>query len=284
MEGSNPDIRPGGKATDYMSGFPLSFLLRFCVAVAAIGDQVSSDKPKSETSYKLSSTLTLAHDMQVYVPETRKIAPVQPWGDGPSSVPAAENFLRRIGTSVTVLGDYLYIDGGTITQLIDGKPDPQLVRPVNETLSMSLAETWSNSSPSLVPITKAAPNFLQAALWTDLDEQTFYMWGGQSTNPVPGKREVWKFTADGGGGGAWSLVQPANPGVFVGIKRGRGASWTTCNGLGLALGGYGWAGTDADLSDHSGSQELPLPGLLSYQLSTGTWSNQSAEAFNGLEL
>lgn len=80
MEGSNPDIRPGGKATDYMSGFPLSFLLRFCVAVAAIGDQVSSDKPKSETSYKLSSTLTLAHDMQVYVPETRKIAPVQPWG------------------------------------------------------------------------------------------------------------------------------------------------------------------------------------------------------------
>ncbi|KAI0539548.1 hypothetical protein GGR58DRAFT_499986 [Xylaria digitata] len=199
----------------------------------------------------------------------------------PSSIPTAENFLRRIGPSVTVIGDYLYIEGGTMTQLIDGEADPLYYRPVNETLSISLSQAWSNSPP-LAPISKAAPTFIQPLLWTDIDKQTFYQWGGQRTQPDPTKHEFWAFTADGRGGGDWSIVQPANPSVFLGIRRGRGASWTTCNGLGVALGGYGWAETDSDLSDRREGNFLPLPGLLSYNLSTGIWANQSADAFNGL--
>ncbi|KAI0974876.1 hypothetical protein F4678DRAFT_421123 [Xylaria arbuscula] len=203
-------------------------------------------------------------------------------GGDPSSVPTAENFLRRIGPSAAVLGDYLYIEGGTITQLVDGNAESPVLISVDQTLSMSLVETWVNGTPPLTPITKAAPTFLQPALWTDGDEQVFYMWGGQSTTPMPEERRVWRFTADGGGGGTWSIVQPANPHVFAGIKRGRGSSWTTCNGFGVALGGYGWVETDSDLSDHGRSDMLPLPGLLSYQLSTGNWANRSAKAFNGL--
>ncbi|RWA04261.1 hypothetical protein EKO27_g10845 [Xylaria grammica] len=188
-------------------------------------------------------------------------------GDDPSSVPTDGNFLRRIGPSVTVLGDYLYIEGGTITQLVGGQEDSQSTRPVNETLSMSLSQTWPNGSPPLVPITRAAPGFLQPALWTDSEEQKFYMWGGQAVNSMPNKSEFWGFTADGRGGGNWSLVQPANPDVFDGIGRGRGSSWTTCNGFGIALGGDNF---------------LPFPGLISYELSTGIWANHSAEAFNGM--
>ncbi|KAI0426485.1 hypothetical protein F5Y09DRAFT_61266 [Xylaria sp. FL1042] len=203
-------------------------------------------------------------------------------GEDPSNIPAAENFLRRIGPSVAVLGDYLYIEGGTITQLVDGEANTSSLTSVDETLSMSLIGPWTNGSPPLTVISKAAPTFLQPALWTDLHEQAFYMWGGQSTTPVPEQRRLWKFAANGRGVGNWFVIQPANPDVFAGIKRGRGASWTTCNGVGMALGGYGWAETDTDLSDHGRSDMLPLPGLLSYQLSTGTWANLSAEAFNGL--
>ena len=35
--------------------------------------------------------------------------------------PATENFVRRIAARAVVLGDYVYVDGGLITQLVDGK-------------------------------------------------------------------------------------------------------------------------------------------------------------------
>ncbi|KAI0191059.1 hypothetical protein F4808DRAFT_476419 [Astrocystis sublimbata] len=152
----------------------------------------------------------------------------------PSSVPANKNFLRRITPTVTVLGDYLYIEGGRISLFLAGQEKPQDFRTVNETLSLSLATSWVNSSASL--------------------------------------RDVWKFTADGGGGGNWTVVPATNPGVFAGINRGRGASWATCNSLRVAL----------DLSERGRSNQLPLPRLLSYELDTGTWHNDSANGFNGL--
>jgi hypothetical protein len=36
-------------------------------------------------------------------------------------VPSPENFLRRVMAQGTVLGNYVYIDGGELNQLVDGK-------------------------------------------------------------------------------------------------------------------------------------------------------------------
>jgi hypothetical protein len=36
-------------------------------------------------------------------------------------VPSPENFLRRVLAQGTVLGNYVYIDGGELNQLVDGK-------------------------------------------------------------------------------------------------------------------------------------------------------------------
>jgi hypothetical protein len=36
-------------------------------------------------------------------------------------VPSRENFLRRVWAEATVLGNYVYIDGGELNQLVDGK-------------------------------------------------------------------------------------------------------------------------------------------------------------------
>jgi hypothetical protein len=36
-------------------------------------------------------------------------------------VPTPDNFLRRSWATATVLGDYVYIDGGEISQIVDGE-------------------------------------------------------------------------------------------------------------------------------------------------------------------
>lgn len=41
--------------------------------------------------------------------------------------PAPENFLRRVGVQVAVLGDYVYINGGEITQLVGREISETLV-------------------------------------------------------------------------------------------------------------------------------------------------------------
>jgi hypothetical protein len=49
------------------------------------------------------------------------LAVLCPWAAGLPDVPAPENFVRRMWARVTVLGDYVYVDGGQLTQKVDGK-------------------------------------------------------------------------------------------------------------------------------------------------------------------
>lgn len=43
------------------------------------------------------------------------------FGSALPDVPSPENFLRRVMAQGTVLGNYVYIDGGQLNQLVDGK-------------------------------------------------------------------------------------------------------------------------------------------------------------------
>lgn len=36
--------------------------------------------------------------------------------DGPHDVPATEDFLRRLGSRACVIGDYIYFDGGELSE------------------------------------------------------------------------------------------------------------------------------------------------------------------------
>ncbi|KAI0975624.1 hypothetical protein F4678DRAFT_483876 [Xylaria arbuscula] len=194
--------------------------------------------------------------------------------------PSVSNFIRRSGQA----GEYLYIQGGQIQELNDGYNDstsPTLLQ-VNDTLSLSLAEEWTNITASFISTPGPAPAFRGEDLW--VDQQSFYMWGGQAPNGnLTTLRALWMFTVDGRGSGDWSTPSPNNDAIFTGIRRGNGASWTTCGGYGLALGGFGWAWTDFAFSDWNTQDGfLPLPGLLSYEISSRTWANESANGFNGL--
>ncbi|KAI0004358.1 hypothetical protein F4779DRAFT_600151 [Xylariaceae sp. FL0662B] len=198
-----------------------------------------------------------------------------------SPAPAPENFVRRLGHRLIVKGDYLYIDGGEVSQTVDG----QLVafgdhysNPINDTLSLSLAESWNNASVSMRTIQKAPPNFIRSAYWSYDD--SFYMWGGQASYGVlPPSKDLWHFTVDGAGGGSWEILNPANRDVFMQLTRSTGASFATCNGMGLYMGGYQSLATD-NITGLTALSRVPVPGLLTFDAKTKLWSNRSATDFN----
>lgn len=84
---------------------------------------------------------------------------------------------------------------------------------------------------------------------------------------------LWKLTADGAGGGNWTQSLPANSESFYDIHRTTAAARAICHGVGLYLGGYVAPQTDQDIKDAA----FPVPGLLTYDIDTATWSNKTTK-------
>ncbi|KAG8158440.1 hypothetical protein KVR01_011562 [Diaporthe batatas] len=200
------------------------------------------------------------------------------------SAPSAENFLARREPAITILNDHLYITGGMFSQLVDG--EVAMIRsnhpewPLNDTLSISLKDSWVNSTVEIKVTEQAAPSFNKAAFWSDPQQQTAYLWGGWAiAGTLPKTRELWQFTADDDGGGTWDRPAEANPGD---LRRTVGASAATCNGKALYLGGYASPLTDSFYAGDNITNRIPTPGLLTYDMETRSWANESASpGFNG---
>jgi hypothetical protein len=152
---------------------------------------------------------------------------------------------------------------------------------VNNTLSISLKESWSNDTVEFNNIAKgdgAPPPSDQVGLWPDPEGKKFYRWGGGAPDPEvaePGDARLWVFTPDADGSGEWSTQEPANGDVFDGIVQGMDGGWTSCNGRGFWVGGYGNERTDARFDNTSNSIYPPIPGYLTYEMESRTWSNDS---------
>ncbi|KAK4158055.1 hypothetical protein C8A00DRAFT_39611 [Chaetomidium leptoderma] len=171
--------------------------------------------------------------------------------------PSPDNFLRRVGAKATVLGDYVYIDGGELNQLVDGKALSSDSDPVNSTLSIDMSTSWKSTAKSNV------------GLWTDTAAGAFYSWGGR----WPGgknmtKSALWKFTADGKGGGAWSIEEPSNPTMFNGLHPVEYGAFASTADTGFVIGGVAHAWTEPD---HPTAD--PIPGMATFNMKTKTWQN-----------
>lgn len=145
---------------------------------------------------------------------------------------------------------------------------------VNDTLSISLRESWVNSTVEIRVTEQEAPSLSNAAFWRDPEQQTAYLWGGWAGNgTLPHKREFWQFTANDDGGGEWSRPVASNEDKLVELMRTRAASAATCNGKALYLGGYQNPSTDSRLETWN---NVPAPGLVTYDMETRRWDNVSA--------
>ncbi|KAK2603908.1 hypothetical protein QQS21_003943 [Conoideocrella luteorostrata] len=215
-------------------------------------------------------------------------------------VPEPENFYRRALHSIAVVGNFLYLEGGRISQS-DGsqkqavtsdtgeeydKPQdktpvlPTITRTnpheaVNSTLSISLKESWNNETVRFNGIKKwKKPSSTNSNLWPDTTNNILYQWGGdgsQESRPGITNASVWLLSPNEGGGGTWDVVQPAS-GTDDVIRRSSGAD-VVCGGQAYVVGGF-LSTTNSSTTLESNNRKT-APGMLSFSLDSQTWTNQS---------
>lgn len=105
------------------------------------------------------------------------------------------------------------------------------------------------------------------ALWVDATTNSFYIWGGHSPNGNYINKSlastIWRFQADGEGGGKWSEEQPANPTEYGELRRDElGALVSTPHG-GYWFGGLASEWTSLELNKHEPEVQA-VPGVLSF--------------------
>lgn len=184
-----------------------------------------------------------------------------------------------------MIGDYLYIDGGEVSQFVGGS-FPSRDRPsngVNSTLSINISKSWSASTVEIRAIPR--PNFsaiTSEAVWGDTTGTAFYTYGGSTAyntgNEHIRKDGIWKFTADGTGGGRWSLEGPSNPDTFQSLLFASGITYVSANGIGFSIGGWADGNTDP-LSIPGGEKglgsQIQVPGMVSYDMKRREWKNHT---------
>lgn len=118
-------------------------------------------------------------------------------------------------------------------------------------------------------------------LWRDPSDKSFWLWGGETSyGAAPPADGAWQFTADGSGGGSWAQQTPGNPSTFSKLKRAVLGLTTAGDDTGFYLGGFLSAGTDASIAQGD-PNDYYIPGIVSFNTSTGDWANSSSTPLIG---
>lgn len=197
-------------------------------------------------------------------------------------VPRPENYVRRIGMKAIVLGNYVYIDGGEVSQVEVGtKTSNSISEPVNSTLSIDISKSWSAGDVQINTIArhKDSPVMFGQSLWGA--GNTFHIYGGHSsygrrTSNIS-KTQHWRFDADGNGGGTWSQETAANQQLYASMDLGEYGAFTTAGDTGFHFGGERSMNTEPGSRGHRS-----IAGVLSYNMTTKMWRNDSSSGMTPL--
>ncbi|EOD50371.1 putative kelch repeat protein [Neofusicoccum parvum UCRNP2] len=190
-------------------------------------------------------------------------------------VPSVSDFIHRDRHGSVVLGDFVYIDGGLLSQNISGALDTIIPRVNNVTLSIDLRRSWTNATVQLTAIDRGdTPVLIFPNLWPDAASASFYLWSGMAApdRTVP-NLGLWKFAADGGGGGTWGKVGQADLATFNTLTRPAGGCVAVQGDTAYHAGGYQTSSTDPAVDT---ADEIPVPGIVAYNFTSGAWTNDSS--------
>ncbi|KAF4889657.1 Kelch repeat-containing protein [Colletotrichum fructicola] len=151
-----------------------------------------------------------------------------------SDTPASIDFVRRTWARALVIDDYLYIDGGTVSQRSQGTYQGH--KSVTSTLSIPLSQSWTPANVKMRQIRKDAPIVQRQAVFADHSSKSFWVWGGLNENKTRSQTELWKFTADGQGGGSWAIDENLNQGQ-ADFHRSHGGAFTSASNSAFYIGG-----------------------------------------------
>jgi hypothetical protein len=95
------------------------------------------------------------------------------------------------------------------------------------------------------------------------------MWPGGLNISEPA---LWKFVADGKGGGTWSLEEPANPTLFGDLHPTEDSAFANTNDTGFAIGGVAHR-----FSELGRGSTDPIIGIATFDMKTKTWRNATTD-------
>ena len=144
-----------------------------------------------------------------------------------------------------------------------------ITRAVNDTLAIDLSQSWQpvNAPIKVTAKSDGVPILNGQSLWAAPDNSSFYSFGGDLSNCLSGSVQdfpvdLWRFE-----GQAWNQVQDQSDPPKV---RPAGGSSAFSVESGYILGGF--QGNDFDAQ----GDLWPMPGLVSYNSSSNSWSNSSS--------
>ena len=117
-----------------------------------------------------------------------------------------------------------------------------------------------------------APVLIRETLWVNEAKQLIYMWGDADTTSfahVNGS-DIWALSADGSGGQSWKFEDLGSRSQLARLKRTLAGGAATCYNTGFLMGGQA-AGPN--------SSGVLVPGLVTYNMTSQTWVNESATPF-----
>ncbi|PNH75883.1 hypothetical protein VD0001_g1664 [Verticillium dahliae] len=190
--------------------------------------------------------------------------------NGLRSSPAPKDFKRRWHPRATVLGDYMFVDGGEVAQWVNGEKTQRPSNGANATLSIPLTRSWKPAEIKITEIDKPVMGMVKEAVFTHEASNSFYIWGGHvpyDAAPVP-TNQLWRFSSDGDGGGTWNPETPGNPSTYTSLRRSQGGAYVSTPDAAFWFGGLETPGT-------SGGPRGYVPGYLSFNFSTKSWTNET---------
>jgi hypothetical protein len=96
--------------------------------------------------------------------------------------------------------------------------------------------------------------------------------------PPNSPNSLWKFAPSANGSGSWSEQSLSSDSIFPSLTRPAGGTDAYRNGTGYLLGGYQSFRSSPETA--SLDDMVPMPGIVSYNIESGTWRNDSAKGFS----
>lgn len=148
---------------------------------------------------------------------------------------------------------------------------------VNSTLSFNISTSWETSKVNILAYDKPAPapKLTRQVLWKGEDPKAFWIWGGRTIRDIDSdkinKRKMWRFEANGEGGGRWFPETPNESDDFRDMHLPFRPAYTTYKNTGFSFGGEQVPASDPEID----VKFQPVQGMVTFDLNSKTFSNES---------
>ena len=148
---------------------------------------------------------------------------------------------------------------------------------VNCSFSLPIGSSWDPSTVRLNAIPKPSmPPYNFQSLFYNNTRNNINNFGGELSYLVSEFPDlsIWKLAIDGIGGGSWTKNSSSHSTPFsMGMTRPFGGAMTVNNDSAFYLDGYSSKDSSPEIRDLNGF--VPIPGLVEFEFSSGSWSNDT---------